>query len=352
VYFRWKKLLFDLNPIIMKKLLLITGIIPIIMSFNVNGNKKATNAVKIAVSVTPTPSTMGAPVEITLNGIKKADADKMFCHFLKFKGQDKSPVKKSIWFDSVTFHRIVVLLNKERGADPANGVPDRFGQTDGMRVYFISDTTISSGKLNNSIMLVSTKNNGPSTSVPSKARHLSYYEHDAKDILFTENANTLKGITSTRYPHKWGENLYLFGIYKDDVSSCDEPDYTSRKRAYKMVNQFGNDTIRTEGEWFSIKLLRLLDRSQHDGIRIYFCRHPEKNGKTADTDVNKENFVLVSTQLHTHFGKSYHADVFNCKATHAFFMEKNNLEWYRHHKFYGNSGGGDDNGELCPTHCN
>jgi len=332
----------------MKKVLLIFGIVTTIMSCNSNKNKKTTDTARAGSSVNTPPPTNDTPLLITLNGIKKADADKMFQQFLNYRSQDIKPTQKSIWFDSVTFHRIVALLNKERGPDPVSG-PDKYGQTDGMRIYFVSDTTINSGKLNNSIILVSTQNAGPSDSVPSKARHHDYYNHE-DNILFHENPDTLKGIASTRYPHNWGENLYIFGIYKDDVSSCDEPHYTSRKRAYEMVNQFGKGPITTKAEWFNIGLLRLLDSTPHDGIRIYFCRHPQTYNNKPDTDANKENFVLVSTHTHTFLRKPYHADNFNCKASLGFFKEKNNWDWYREHLFQ-STGGGDDNGELCPSHC-
>jgi hypothetical protein len=62
-----------------------------------------------------------------------------------------------------------------------------------------------------------------------------------------------------------------------------------------------------------------------DGIRIYFARN------TAGAEKDKEEFVIVTTQLVA----GVHKDYFDCiQPPHT-----------------GDKGNGQDNGELCPDHC-
>ncbi|HVW16295.1 MAG TPA: hypothetical protein VHB54_20855 [Mucilaginibacter sp.] len=295
---------------------------------------------------------------ITLNGVDSTNALAMTGHFKNYKKEDSRPLQKSVWFDKKTFHLIVRILEKERGKQVYDA-PVQKGMTDGLRIYFASDPTSSTGQLNNSIVLVSTKNNGLDNTVPSKAYHLDYYDHKKDDSLFMD-MTAIKGVISTRpkFPiNLHGENLYNphLRLFESENISCSDPHFITRGRANKMANRFGKDTITTLSEWFDLKLLELIDRDTiHDGVRIYFARHPDKYKSKIDTDVNKEAFLLITTKYHYNklLKKETHDDYFDCKWTGNYFLYvKKVLGWYNKLHAFDGTGGGDDNGELCPTHC-
>jgi hypothetical protein len=339
----------------MKKLMLFItlGLIPFIMACPSKNKVSSADSVKMADSVTHAKKTISPDslLRITLNGIDSARADTMKKNFLAYRGKDKRPIQQSVWFDSVTINRMVRLLNKEIKEQLTEN-PNRTDTTDGIRIYFGSNTPSKKGRLKTTILLVSTKNAGIDNTVPSQAKHADYYTHP-KDILFSGNINSINGLT---LPRQWfnirGENLYNIYISGTDVATCKDPHYISRGRAYKMVNQFGKDTIKTISEWFDIKLFRAFAADiVHDGIRVYFCKHPQNYKGAIDTDSTKEAFVLITTRYKKFLGKVYHNDYFDCTTTQQFFFNNKRLSyWYKRHPLV--SGGGDDNGEICPTHCN
>lgn len=356
----------------MKKLILMACTVITLASCNTKQNSSTADSTKLAdnakVKQANAKSAGTKPIPandtlITLNGVGWTVSDAMQKHFIAERGQDKNPIQKSFWFDSNALHLMVTLLNKEIKQE-LDTTPNRPDTTDGVRIYFVSDTTVSSGQLNNSIVLVSTRNNGTDVSVPSGAFHRDYYYHDKSDPLF-KNLNEIKGAPSIKPGAITtdGQNLYnniYFGT--GDNTTCADPHYIGRRRAHKMLGQFGLDAIRTTSEWFNINLLRSFDNEKsHDGFRIYFTRHPKqytfrlglRRVTLLDTDSLKEAFVLVTTQ-HKRFPRDRHEDYFNCLSTNHYYDMPNVVNWFkRHPQLLGAGGsGGDDNGEICPSHCN
>lgn len=290
-------------------------------------------------------------LNITLNGVLEDLSKGMHNHFLKFRGQDKHPVKESVWFDKKTFHLMLKLLLKERGNK--NLDESDSGQTDGLRIYFVSDTSISAGRLKNSIVLVSTKTRPFNPSYPLKSTHYDYYRHPMDSLFW--HLDSIHGLVTIRpwfffnFTGATLYNPYPRFLHNDDYPECADPyHYISQGKANKMVNQFGRDAITTEGEWFDIKLLVALDSdTTHDGIRIYFTRHPFRYKAVADNDSNKEAFVLITTKS----VRNKHVDYFDCNTTKDYYEDlKLREQWEKEHRLFG--GGGNDNGELCPTYCN
>lgn len=324
----------------MKKLLLLMGIVITIASCK----SKATTNGGDSTQVTTTQA--APPFQITLNGVDSALADTMQKHFLKYRAQDTKPTRESIWFDKATIVKIVALLDQEIKDQTAAPHQHRTDTTDGIRIYFTSDIAVTTGKLKNSIILVSTKNGGPDPNVDSKAIHRDYYTHNKSNPLFA-NLSSIQGEIHTRdLVNLRGENLYNICVNCDVVTPCgtNRRHYLTRKRAHQMVNEFGDKAITTNSEWFDINLFRAFAHDNVlDGIRIYFTRHPEKFNATPDPNKFKDAFVLVTTQKLL----GIHNDYFNCKATNKYF------EYYDRHNLLPPPpiGGGQDNGELCPDSC-
>ena len=125
---------------------------------------------------------------------------------------------------------------------------------------------------------------------------------------------------------------------KPGISCTVSPHDITRAQAEDMVQHFGKAVYKTKSEWFDIAMVdslrKAMDTGKSDGIRIYFSRNVEG----ADTTIsNKEAVIWVTTKGMTYGTKKIHKDSFDCG--------KSSL---------GKDKGGDpqDNGELCPTHCN
>jgi len=333
----------------MKKNYLFISIIPLLLFAQLNADRSS----KSNQSILKRP-VVDNTFEMSLNGIDSATAYKMKRYFWKLKKYDKRPIRKSVWFDSTTFNNMVNLLTKERG--PEHTGPDIKGQTDGIRIYFVSDSILNNGHLNTSIIIVSTKNYGldPKAKAPSKYKHIDYYTHSVSDILF-KHLDSIKGKTANRqFINTRGEKLYNFCLrfWANDSTSCqDDPHQIARGKGNKMVDQFGKDTIRTKSAWFDIKLLWAYAADKnHDGVRIYFSRHPKKYQSKAQSDTLKETFILVPTVKKG----VYHKDSFKCLTKSGPYMKLLELAKLNKTPFALKSeeDGGDDKGELCPDACN
>jgi len=289
--------------------------------------------------------------KISLNGVDSTDAFKMQAQFLTYRDQDKYPTRETFWFNRTAMLNIYNLLTKEREYESAHGISEfSKGFTDGIRIYFASDTSVSKGHLINSIIMVSTKNDGKYPPAPSGYKHLDYYSHSKTDILFG-NLRVIRGEPSQRNILKnKGQNLYNVCAYCDTTPPCDttKPHYITQRKAHNMVSHFGTHPISTKSEWFDYNLIKDLALDDvHDGLRIYFARHPKKFKSKPDTNAKKEAFILITTRVDNN-NKTGHDDYFDCQTTGQYFglFDKENLT--------GGSvtAGGQDNGELCPDNCN
>jgi len=220
------------------------------------------------------------------------------------------------------------------------------------------------GHMVNSVVLVSTKNAGADSIEPNLIHHKDYYIHDLSDVLF-KNRDTTRGVGEKRPPALVniikGQNVYNVYLKHDNDTLTNDPHYTSRQKAHQMANYFGLDTMRTISEWFDIKLLSALDKTTHDGIRIYFVRHKTqytyrgliKQTPTQDPDSLKEAFFIIPTIPYGNSGTK-HKDNLAAKKSLDELIKSN---FYNSKRFsivrpMIDTIGGDDNGSLCPTNCN
>jgi hypothetical protein len=272
---------------------------------------------------------------ISLNGLDSVTALKMIDNFNKIKSVDKTPLPASIWISSVELHDMIILLEAERDSDIAHRNPkdtDRLkGLTDGVRVYFACDTMATNPHNSTSIIITSTKDNGKSTSPDSVClsgrRHLDYYTHSLNFDLF--KIGDIEGEICNGGPACVGDSLYIPS--KNPSDRVDSKPYSlSRKKAEKMVQNFYNHPINTEGEWFNLsELVRIDQDPKYDGIRFYFAT----NDKGSNPEFSgKDCFIITTTAYSKQIGA--YVDYFNTSGgTNTIASPQ-------------------DNGELCPTNCN
>ncbi|ASU35965.1 hypothetical protein [Mucilaginibacter xinganensis] len=253
----------------------------------------------------------------TLNGIDAVKAGMMIQHFKDFKGRDRSPMPTSVWFSIETINNIDTLLHAERKTQTETDT------TDGVRIYFVSDPSISTTQLKTSVLLVSTKNDD-SFKQP-QSRHRDYYNHQA---LFLNS-----GATGTiSYGKTPGALLY------ETSSPCSLSDntcinyskhYVNCADSYVWVSKQGKDTVNTISEWFDLDFISFLNNGLHknklDGVRIYFAKGYKDPLYTNEKDV----FVLVPTIN----DNGTHKDYYKCL--------EDSKKWFDY-----------DKGELCPFNCN
>ncbi|MCC8424457.1 hypothetical protein [Mucilaginibacter sp. UR6-11] len=294
---------------------------------------------------------------ITLNGIGKSTAEAMIAHFDSCKGRDTRPTRQSVWFDSATIHRMVRLLDKEiveqRAARNPQEPDTLMGVADGIRIYYISDLRVKTGRLVNSVALISTQHNGHDCQVTSCAKHKDYYNHAKNDDLFKDTI-AIRGRVSKKPAVivANGEITYNICVRNCNVPSCDPRSihYITRRQAHMMLNQFRGRSITTKSEWFDLNLFRdFVNDKTVDGLRIYFARHPIERDTTTS---GKDAFILVPTRSATFLGKQIHEDYLNCETTNNFFKNFTRKNQFRRgSRDLRPVGGGQDNGELCPSNC-
>jgi hypothetical protein len=290
----------------------------------------------------------------TLNGIDEVTAGKMMQHFEDLKGNDKAPLTETFWISKEMIHDIVTLLHSEIKQQKAQGRKDT---TDGVRIYFASDPTISSYPLSNTILLVSTKDNGKADTniikgCRSGRRHLDYYDHVSSDDLFKLSNHEIKCESAgcpgdSLYPPATVSNPHTSSHTRHTTSTCDLPHGIPREEAEEMVKYFLEPhIINTSGEWFDLCFFETIDKSPRpNGIRIYFARHANK-----DDDISKlyrDAFVITTTERDTLTGIT--KDYFDCDKISRIYEEAYNLKYTKSHGLYS---GPQDNGELCPYNCN
>jgi len=318
---------------IMKKMLLIFGIITIIMSCNsTNKNSNTGSSTKDTVNTKKT----GGLVYKTLNGVDQIQALAMIEKFDTTCYQKQKLSSLNFWFSRAVINDIVNLIKDDsvRQINAAHHV-------DGIRVYFASDIAVPS---NISILLVTTVD---STSSATDSLHHDYYCHADSELLFSDT-----GIAGTVYKpgQSKGANLYkanVLGIFDDLTCNFGKhPHYIRRAMAHKMVVAFGNDIVNSRGEWFPKDLFEDMTNSQRcDGMRIYFAKHPPK-GNTTTAFNNRDAFVIATTQ-EDKTNKFNHNDYFDC-TTFEQSVKKHAPSPF----VYRINVAGQDNGSLCPNNCN
>jgi hypothetical protein len=253
------------------------------------------------------------------------------------------PAPVSIWFSSTVIKQILTVLNHETAP---NGMPP-----DGLRIYF--------GYANNVItpILVSTYAFGNDPSVPSKTYHQDYYEHTNGNVLL--GTAGINGIVSSRINSGPGALLYQHceSPCPDDIK-CNSQDrhYIKRSFGEAMVANFGNTIIKTKCEWFDLDMFRAIDRENtYNGVRIYLGKH-DANFPAVEAR-NTEAFIVVTTKGSTPESQT---DNFNCDAAKSLFkkfisIKKKKIDFTKRKKSlfkrYTPFFEGQDNGEICPTHC-
>ncbi|MGZ3814952.1 MAG: hypothetical protein ACXVB0_23315 [Mucilaginibacter sp.] len=297
-------------------------------------------AIIIAIVFSQCNCSPSATTGRTLNDIDEVTAGKMMQHFEDLKGSDNAPVTETFWISKEMIHDIVTLLHSEIQQQKARGRKDT---TDGVRIYFASDLSVSTYPLNNKILLVSTKENGKALpgaqGCRSGKRHLDYYEHSASADLFKLSNHEIPCV-SAGCP-----GCLLYNSSNPPGTVCNLPHDIPVSEAEEMVHYFmQNHTINTLGEWFDLCFFETMDRAKTpNGIRIYFARH-----KTCSVDPSKsfrDAFVITTTKRDPKTGIT--VDYFDCdedlgKSYQAAYQAKYQIL----------GGVPADNGELCPTNCN
>jgi hypothetical protein len=318
----------------MKKL--VFGIFIAVIAVSCKGNKTSSQEEKAKALIS------SAMAYKTLNGIEATEAASRIQNFKDLALLDVKPTIQSFWIKKEMLHDIVLMLDAEKQEQIAEGKPD---VTDGIRIYFTSDgnATITTHPIKTSIALVSTKDNGKSgedlSSCPSGRRHLDYYEHSANAILYT-------AITSFEQNCPGGPSCPGASLYNctscSGLPSCSAtPHDIPLPIAIKMVADFHDHPINTNGEWFDLGLFEILDKeTRHNGIRIYFATNPQSSYSALS---QRDAFIITTTEDPNNTG--INTDYYDCNTAIAY------KELYQN-KYSHPRTPPQDNGELCPKNCN
>jgi hypothetical protein len=286
----------------------------------------------------------------SLNGYTQADALQMIAPFQKQNTQP--PQITSVWFDKRTVLKIDSLLNAEVSKK----------RTDGIRIYFAYDNSHQE-----TIVIVSTKDSGiHNNQSPEKDNfHDDYYDHSISIPLSGEVCHDLSC--------NGGALLYKTSGDNDTcIYTASNSHYLTRTECENMAQGFASqkENINTKGEWFDLKLVDAFaddieNNPNIDGIRIYFARHPS-NDRTGYED--EDAFVIVPTYTIANSNPAINKqDYFDCFLSKDYFSKadvrfrkikshvkkgKSKFKLFNFKFKAYDSGGGQDNGELCPYNCN
>lgn len=270
----------------------------------------------------------------TLNGLTESQANARitFC----VGTADNGPKNTQVWFRKEIVEAWYTLLQ----ADIQNGI-----KPDGIRIYIGRSLPSSSSPLhyNNGIVVVSTKYNGFTIDSTGKriAIHADYLTHPKNAALFLMS-NT---IGEVRHDSDSTSGSLLYNTCNCDGPACTTTDHDiTRSQAEKMVQHFHRipifrrGPINSKAEWFGMDMIEELHKEMQDtkcdGVRIYFAR-----GVDTGYTKRKAKFVFVTTTSQNN--GSIHKDYFDCSKHQRPLINK----------IMPFDGGGMDNGELCPDHC-
>lgn len=283
---------------------------------------------------------------VSLSGVSKTEATGLIKDFYaNYFGKVIPKKEVSVWFKASEVKGMYDVLTKER-AQLADG---KVGQTDGFRVYFVSQA---GNKNELSVVLVATKYAGDDKT--GTKLHRDYYHDKAS------STNLGKPNYGDR---KLGDCDGGTEIYKPctkcdvDVDCQIAPTHRiSKKYAHNMVSKFGVTAINTRSVWFSYELLKSLvthpKLSTITGIRIYYGNYGESDssGKllaAGDDHKNRDTFILMPTFAGKNSaGRDIHVDKIDCLPVKA----GDGLKSLQSDPSGGD--GGYNNGEICPSHCN
>jgi len=258
---------------------------------------------------------------VTLNGVQHDIADSLVASFVD--DNTSSDFRTNIWLSKPWVTSVYQILSDEQ----KNNVG-----TDGFRIYFAKRLDAGTGKMRNTIVIVSTKNDGDDPHAESGEDHLDYYEHTS-DFLQRPNSDAS---LNEDWVGSSGATLYSDSTCTGDNCSVNTINFIRCKDAYKAVQNFGKQTINTYSEWFPIELLEYLRDQLNDplnkyadGIRIYFAKNKAKK--------NRHSLIFVTTQnIGTPRQDNY-----------ACYGQKLTEKYHHYNRMVGSN----DNGEQCPNNC-
>ncbi len=301
----------------------------------------------------------------SLNGYTLQESKDMIKPFNP-TGRQK-PLVTCVWFDRTTILNMVTLLNTEA---------KKGRHTDGIRIYF--------AKVGNNYTVVIVSTYDTATHNPMSPEqdsfHDDYWDHDSTD-LFKMNPSVLHGEPCYGTDNCKTQALLYQNLNNSDTCKwyADNPHYLSQADCRNMVYAFTQQktNINTKGEWFDLKLLNafadLLKKTNNtDGVRIYFAKHVSQNDTQYPDYYDQNAFVIVPTQTIPNSNPVISKqDLFDCSMAnydpsasvtrlkmhikkrpgHAPDTTYSRFKFRYQHFVRANGGGGQDNGELCPTNC-
>lgn len=319
----------------MKKLMLITAIALITItaiSCHQQPNKGKAEMALVAPQALSDPNAK----RVSLNGFAFSRADSMVTEFQGDPGPYDT--QTTIWFSKQYVDELDSLLNAESST---------LG-TDGVRLYFARYYD-GNNKGTNTIVMVSTMNDGIDANRTKSQVHLDYFDHDAAFLTSTIAQNQDEGgkgdygdelFGSTPCPN---DNCTI--ISKHKVSCSDARNW--------VANWNSNLDINANSEWFDLGVIDYLKNeldcqgavtNHADGIRIYYSRRKDNQcvfiWVTTKTLMGADGKPVVGKD-----GKPIHQDYYTCYNTSShglvFVGDKRD------------NGLADpqDNGELCPVNC-
>jgi hypothetical protein len=278
------------------------------------------------------------PTDITLNGIPADAADGMVTDFT----DDNTSTDKwtTIWLSKPWVDAMSALLDKEQSDAGSNSY--------GFRFYFAKKAN---GK--NTIIIVST-GDGQEDYFEHTSAFLDDLKanpsHIALYIKENYNGNGNAGDPGERF---YDDSFNCSGISTPCIFTIgNNIDCEVAHGAVKYFRDHpdhpGNSQkISTTSEWFPLSLLDGLEEElqtpatstvKPDGVRIYFAR---------DQTTHRHFFILVPTQANLQINGS-HIDNYDCFGNNS-AIKKNAI--VNHNDIRPNYISPNDNGELCPTHC-
>jgi len=327
----------------MKKILI--GLSLVLIMLSVFAFKKTNNKAHVVLH------TSGSVVNVTLNGVDEKKAKAMICQFNMIKSNDRRPKQTMVYFDINKIRAIVTLLESEQQAQLKTKKPgdnSMTGVTDGIRIYFACDNSVNAQHpLDTKVLLVSTKENGPSQGPGcwSKKLHQDYYDH-------TVDPTTLKD-GDVHHEGRKCQGLTLYNCFKCAIENtkCTTPTPNGGVknnipgiRAKAMVELFRGHAINSASVWFNLGMFKkLVDMypKRTTGMRIYFATHLPFDKDAGGRDA----MIIVPTEHNRNTG--YEDDYFDCKGEDSYWADY--LKLYHANPYTGNAL---DNAELCPDNCN
>ena len=260
----------------------------------------------------------------TLNGLPLSTADSMVMRFSK----DKSSYQKiptSVWFSKKAFQKMYSTINNSA--------------FDGMRFYFARDASNAY-----TVVVVSTKDMGLLYPGTDDWRHIHQDTLQSMAPAPTQSGPEYYGVIGKNTPAD-GARLFETSSPCEKLDNC-KPNYhyITCAEAHEMTNceQIGPDKVNATSEWFDKGMIDTLIKFIPDngGIRLYFGK---RSKRAFDDTVARHGFVMIITKP---MPSNIQRDTFMCINLNNYFNNK-----FINKKRHPFDGGGDDNGEQCPTNC-